>query len=86
MKTLRERSFESETAPRRGRRRGRRGGAEEEKSGLDRVLRVHSGSLTFLGMTLGVFVSKKFFMLPLAVAVALAQEYAKDRFLPRSRP
>jgi hypothetical protein len=34
-----------------------------------------------LGLTLGVFVSRKFFMIPLAVAVSLAQEVAKQHFL-----
>ena len=80
MKTLRDRSLGSETVGasfrRRRSRRGTRG-----KSELDRLLQVHSGSLTFLGLTLGVFVSRKFFMIPLAVALSLAQEFAKKRFL-----
>jgi len=80
MKTTRERIVESETVgnPFR-RRRGRR--RIQAKGDLDRLLQVHSGSLTFLGLTLGVFVSKKFFMIPLAVAASLAQEFAKERFL-----
>jgi len=80
MKTMRDRTVGSETVGnpfrhRRGRRR------TPGKSDLDRLLQVHSGTMTFLGLTLGVFVSRKFFMIPLAVAAALAQEFAKERFL-----
>ncbi|HVR87654.1 MAG TPA: hypothetical protein VMU54_25230 [Planctomycetota bacterium] len=53
---------------------------------MDRLLHVHSGSLTFLGLTLGVFVSRKFFMVPLAVAASLALEFAKEQFLGAREP
>lgn len=80
MKTMRDRTIGSETVgnPFRHRRSRRR---TQAKGDLDRLLQVHSGSLTFLGLTLGVFISKKFFMIPLAVAASLAQEFAKERFL-----
>jgi hypothetical protein len=84
MKTLRDRSLEIDPGTwRSGRRKTRRNGREAGAGDFDRILRVHSGTLTFLGLTLGVFVSKKFFMIPLAVAAALGQEFAKDRFLKR---
>jgi len=84
MKTLRDRSLETESGTwRGGRRKTRRSGRDSGAAEFDRILRLHSGTLTFLGLTLGVFVSKKFFMIPLAVAASLGQEYAKDRFLSR---
>ncbi len=80
MKALRDRSLGSESIGNPFReRRGRR--KLQPKSDLDRLLQVHSGSLTFLGLTLAVFVSKKFFMIPIAVAASLAQEFAKERYL-----
>ena len=80
MKTMRDRTVGSETVGNAFRqRRGRR--KIQAQGDLDRLLQVHLGSLTFLGLTLGVFVSKKFFMIPLAVAASLAQQFAKDRFL-----
>jgi hypothetical protein len=84
MKTMRDRSLESDLGTwRGGRRKTRRNGKETGPGEFDRMLRTHSGTLTFLGLTLGVFVSKKFFMIPLAVAASLGQDYAKDRFLSR---
>lgn len=84
MKTLRDRSLETDPGTwRSGRRKTRRGIRDAGGGDFDRMLRTHSGTLTFLGLTLGVFVSKKFFMIPLAVAAALGQDYAKDRFLNR---
>jgi len=85
MKTVRDRSIGSESLGtplrRRRARRGARGTGD-----LDRLLHVHSGSLTFLGLTLGVFVSRKFFMVPLAVAASLALEFAKEQFLGAREP
>jgi len=41
---------------------------------LERFLKDNSSALTFLGVTLGVFVSRKFLILPVAVGLMLAQE------------
>ncbi|HLY74287.1 MAG TPA: hypothetical protein VKU80_09235 [Planctomycetota bacterium] len=82
MKTMRDRSLASDTGTTSYRRRRARRGVRG-RSELDHLLRVHSGSLTFLGLTLGVFVSRKFFVIPLAVAVSIAQEFAKERFLEK---
>jgi hypothetical protein len=41
---------------------------------IDRWVRANSGALTFLGITLGVFVSRKFLVLPLAAMAALASD------------
>ncbi len=82
MKTLRDRfvdSFAADPAVRRGRRRktaqatGDFGGAILENSSV----------LTFVGLTLGVFVSRKFLVIPAAVVLTLAQEFGKDRLLAR---
>ena len=48
---------------------------------LDRLLLCHSAALTFLGLTLGVFVSRRFFVIPLAVAATIGQELVKDRLI-----
>ncbi len=91
MRTLRERGFETASASsrRRARRRGRRpaeaavtasSALNEAGRDLNRLILAHSGSLTFLGLTLGVFVTRKFLMVPIAVAACLAQEMAKERF------
>ena len=52
---------------------------------LGRLVQANSGLLTFAGLTLGVFVSRKFLVLPLAVAFTIAQEMAKDRLGSRRR-
>jgi len=80
MKTMRDRTVGSEPVVNTFRHRRRRRKTKIQGD-LDRLLRVHSGSLTFLGLTLGVFVSRKFFMIPLAVAASIVQEFAKDRYL-----
>ena len=41
---------------------------------LEQFLRENASSLTFLGVTLGVFLSRKFLILPVAVGLMLAQE------------
>jgi hypothetical protein len=48
---------------------------------LDGVLQTPSAMLTLSGLTLGVFVSRKFFMIPLAVVVTLGQELLKERLI-----
>ena len=64
----------------RARSRPRAQGSASFSSGdLGRLVQSNSGLLTFAGLTLGVFVSRKFLVLPLAVAFTLAQEMAKER-------
>ena len=62
------------------------GSATFSSGDLGRLVQANSGLLTFAGLTLGVFVSRKFLVLPLAVAFTLAQEMAKDRLGVDSRP
>ena len=72
------------TRSRGGRPRPRAEGSASFSSGdLGRLVEAHSGLLTFAGLTLGVFVSRKFLVLPLAVAFTIAQEMAKDRLNSR---
>ena len=73
---------------RRGRRMSRRngaGGRPTTRTGMERFLKDNATGLTFLGITLGVFVSKKFLVLPLAVALAMAQEKLVGASLDRVR-
>ena len=60
-------------------------GASFSSGDLGRLVQAHSGLLSFAGLTLGVFVSRKFLVLPLAVAFTIAQEMAKDRLGSRRR-
>jgi len=62
-------------------------GRSRDASGraLERFLTENSAGLTFLGLTLGVFVSRKFLILPVAVALMLAQEKLVDAGLERVR-
>ena len=65
--------------PRRARAGARRGGprarvARNGNAGLEQFLKENASSLTFLGVTLGVFLSKKFLVLPVAVGLMLAQD------------
>ncbi len=41
---------------------------------LEQFLKENASGLTFLGVTLGVFLSRKFLVLPVAVGLMLAQE------------
>jgi hypothetical protein len=52
---------------------------------MDRFLRENASSLTFLGVTLGVFLSRKFLILPVAVGLMLAQEHLATPGLQRAR-
>ena len=74
---------------RRGRRGGRipRGGSSlrVNVSRLEDLLRENASSLTFLGITLGVFVSRKFLVLPLAIGLMLAQDKLAVAGLERAR-
>jgi hypothetical protein len=65
--------------PRRSTARARRGGARIRmtrtgNASLEEFLRENASSLTFLGVTLGVFLSRKFLILPVAVGLMLAQD------------
>lgn len=57
-------------------RRGTRG--PTAAPALDRWLRANSGALTFAGLTLGIFVSRKFLILPLAAMAGLCAEGVKN--------
>ncbi|MFN3487251.1 MAG: hypothetical protein ACK44W_17430 [Planctomycetota bacterium] len=59
--------------------------AEELESQVERVLRANASGLTFLGLTLGVFVSRKFFVLPLAVWTILLQDAVSHVLRERSQ-
>lgn len=81
MKTMKHREVESSFMdPLRATRRRRRAGRTQD---LGMRVLSQSGALTFLGLTLGVFVSRKFFIIPLAVAVTIAQEIGKRRLVDR---
>ena len=65
--------------PRRARTGARRGGprariARNGNATLEQFLKENASSLTFLGVTLGVFLSRKFLILPVAVGLMLAQD------------
>jgi len=62
------------------------GSATFSSEDLSRFVQANSGLLTFAGLTLGIFVSRKFLVLPVAVALTLAQEMAKDRLGLEARP
>ena len=56
-------------------RRGRRSPRNTDATSmLERFVKENAASLTFLGVTLGVFVSRKFLILPVAVGLMMAQE------------
>jgi hypothetical protein len=57
-----------------GRRRPLQSAFDSQERTLDQFLKGNSSALTFLGITLGVFISRKFFALPVAVAVMMAQD------------
>jgi len=94
MKHTEGRSFDSTIGQgsRRGRRRARRTGrtasmprSRPEASALEQFLKQNASSLTFLGVTLSVFVSKKFVILPVAIALMLAQDVLGKAGLARAR-
>jgi hypothetical protein len=56
-------------------RRGRRGPRSTNATTiLEQFVKRNATGLTFLGVTLGVFVSRKFLILPVAVALTMVQE------------
>jgi len=83
VKTLRDRFVETfaDDPTVRGARKLRRSGRSKDLTGM---FYENSALLTFAGLTLGVFVSKKFFLVPVALGVTLAQEYVKSRVLERA--
>jgi hypothetical protein len=62
-----------------------RGEAARSNQMMERFLKDNAAGLTFLGITLGVFVSRKFLVLPVAVALMLAQEKLVSAGLDRVR-
>jgi hypothetical protein len=66
-------------------RRGRRASRRTNAPSFERILRENAAGLTFLGVTLGVFVSRKFLILPVAIGLMLAQEKLADAGLERAR-
>lgn len=60
-------------------------GRTDDSRIAERFLKDNAAGLTFLGITLGVFVSKKFLILPVAVALMLAQEKLVAAGLDRVR-
>lgn len=50
---------------------------------LDTFVKANAGTLTAIGLTLGVFISRRFFVLPLAVAAMVAQDTLLDRIKSR---
>lgn len=66
-------------------RRGGRNGRSLSVPTMENFLKENASSLTFFGVTLGVFLSKKFLILPVAVALMLAQEHLAMAGLERAR-
>jgi len=65
--------------PRRSMAGARRGGARiraarNGNATLEQFLRENASGITFLGVTLGVFLSRKFLVLPVAIGMMLAQD------------
>jgi hypothetical protein len=50
---------------------------------LDTFVRSNAGVLTLVGLTLGVFISRRFLVLPIAVAAMIAQDTLLDRLESR---
>jgi len=67
-------SRQARTRRRNGRRRPIQSAIDFRDRSLDQFLKGNSSALTFLGITLGVFISRRFFDLPVAVALMMAQE------------
>ena len=67
-------SRQARTRRRNGRRRPIQSAFDFRERTLDQFLKGNASALTFLGITLGVFISRRFFALPVAVAAMLAQE------------
>jgi hypothetical protein len=67
-------SRQTRTRRRNGRRSPIQSALDVRERTLDQFLKSNASALTFLGITLGVFISRRFFALPVAVAAMLAQE------------
>src|SRR5258706_568375 len=48
-----------------------------EPAAWSHLIKANSSALTFLGITLGVFVSRKFFVVPIGVGAMLAQDFLR---------
>jgi len=85
VKEAETRELEPGRMSRRGR-RGRRGaGTSTGAAALERFVKENASGLTFLGVTLSVFVSRKFLILPVAIGLMLAQEKLAAAGLDRAR-
>jgi len=62
-----------------------RGVSRRDEWSLERILKSNSSALTFLGITLGVFVSRRFFALPFAVGLMMAQDSLGTAGLARAK-
>ena len=49
-----------------------------EPAGLANLIKANASAFTFLGITLGVFVSRKFFVVPVGIAAMLVQDALRD--------
>ena len=78
-------SRQARTRRRSGRRRPLQAAFDLRERTLDQFLKGNASALTFLGITLGVFISRRFFALPVAVAAMLAQETLGMAGLSRAR-
>jgi hypothetical protein len=58
---------------------------ERAEWSLERILKNNSAALTFLGITLGVFISRRFFALPFAVGLMMAQDSLGNAGLARAK-
>lgn len=79
MKTLRDRELERSSVERSS--PGRRRRRSIPPRDPNQLILAHSAVLTFLGLTLGVFVSRKFLVIPIAAILSVAQEIGKDRLM-----
>jgi hypothetical protein len=61
------------------------GASRSQEWALERILKNNSSAITFLGITLGVFISRRFFALPVAVALMMAQDTLGTAGLVRAR-
>ena len=48
-----------------------------EPAGLTQLIKANAAAFTFLGITMGVFVSRKFFIVPVGIAAMLLQDFVK---------
>lgn len=56
-----------------------------EPAGWTDLIKANSAALTFLGITMGVFISRKFFIVPIGLGAMLVQDLLKRSFEGDSR-